>query len=181
MFLIQQVAEWVEAFEKSGQDCRPKAKFPTQCWFLTLHCHHIALIPSLQKYQRRLRAVRDLQKMLDELQNTEAQWKDTHQAMHNKELMKRWKYQLKRLRKSKACADAGINDPQLLKRSLQFYTSVAEVLLKLLTGVSNVHELAYDNNLMNLLNSRSEAPKVFTALPEWYIEDIAEFLLFTLQ
>jgi ubiquitin conjugation factor E4 B len=166
---------------EAGGHTWAKAKFPTQCWFLTLHCHHIALIPALQKYQKKLRALRDLQKMLDELQATESQWKDTIHAMQNKELIKKWKHQLKRLGKSKACADAGLVDPLLLRRSLHFYTSVAEVLLRLLTGVENVNELAYDNNLSNILNCRSETPKIFTALPEWYIEDIAELLLFTIQ
>lgn len=174
------MADWLESLEKTGHTWA-KAKFSSQCWFLTLHCQHIALIPALQKYQKRLRALRDLQKMLDELQATESQWKDTAVAGQNKELLKRWKHQLKRLGKSKACADAGLIDPLLLRRSLQFYTSVAEVLLRALTGADNVNQLAYDNNLSNVLSGRSETPKAFTALPEWYIEDIAEFLLFTLQ
>ncbi|OXU26331.1 hypothetical protein TSAR_003121 [Trichomalopsis sarcophagae] len=176
----QEVTQWLEDLVKEGHTWS-KAKFPTQCWFLTLHCHHIALIPALQKYQKKLRTLRDLQKMLDELQSTEAQWKDTMHAMQNKELIKRWKHQLKRLGKSKVCADAGLIDPAMLRRCLHFYTSVAEVLLRLLTGVENVNDLAYDHNLSNILSCRSETPKVFTALPEWYIEDIAEFLMFTLQ
>ena len=173
------VTEWVEDLESKGHTWS-KVKFSTQCWFLTLHCHHIALIPALQKHQNRLRALRDLQKMLDELQATESQWKDTVHAPRNEELIKRWKQQLKRMTRAKACADAGLIDPAMLRRSLSFYTSVAEVLLKQLTGVENVFELAYDNNLANILNCRSETPKAFTALPEWYIEDIAEFLLFSL-
>lgn len=42
----------------------PEANFSTECWFLTIYCHHIALIPVLNKYHRRLRAIRDLQKMV---------------------------------------------------------------------------------------------------------------------
>lgn len=112
--------------------------------------------------------------MLDELQATEPQWKDGPFAGHNKELIKRWKQQLKRLGKSKSCADAGLIDPVLLRRSLHFYTSVAEVLLGLLTQtVPGVPIPA--------LPLPQEIPHKFTALPEWYVEDIAEFLLFTLQ
>lgn len=72
-------------------------KFPTQCWFLTLHCHHLALLPALQKYQRRLRAMRDLQKLLDETMAAEAQWRNTPFAHRNKQFIKRWKQQLKKL------------------------------------------------------------------------------------
>lgn len=33
----------------------PEAKFQTVCWFLTLHMHHVALIPALHTHQRRIR------------------------------------------------------------------------------------------------------------------------------
>lgn len=165
----QEVADWLQELEKTHKWTEPK--FPTQCWFLTLHCHHVALLPALQKYQRKQRALRELQKMLDELQATESQWKDAPFAGHNKELIKRWKQQLKRLGKSKSCADAGLIDPVLLRRSLHFYTSVAEVLIGLLTNSDPFPSLTLP----------LEVPQKFAALPEWYVEDIAEFLLFALQ
>ncbi|XP_029674814.1 ubiquitin conjugation factor E4 B-like isoform X2 [Formica exsecta] len=168
----QEVAEWQKHLENTHKWTEPK--FPTQCWFLTLHCHHIALLPALQKYQRKLRALRDLQKMLDELQATEPQWKDSPFAEHNKDLIKQWKQQLKRLVKSKSCADAGLIDPIFLRRCLHFYISVAEVLLSLLTQTTPGDPLPE-------LPLPQEVTCKFTALPEWYVEDIAEFLLFTLQ
>lgn len=69
--------------------------FSTQCWFLTLHCHNIALLPALQRYQRRLRSLRDLQKLVDEMQASEDQWRCLPLAQRNKELIKRWKHQIK--------------------------------------------------------------------------------------
>ncbi|KAL3273001.1 hypothetical protein HHI36_014457 [Cryptolaemus montrouzieri] len=160
-FTSQEVEEWSKNLKDSTQLQAPN--FSTICWFLTLHCHHLSLLPALQKYQRRLRAIRDLQKLLDETVAAEAQWKNTPFAHRNKEFIKRWRQQLKKLNKSKACADAGLLDKNLMRRSLIFYTSVAEFLLK----------------LMN--NTEHNCLSVFSALPEWYIEDIAEFLLFALQ
>lgn len=148
-------------------------KFSTQCWYLTLHCHHLALLPALQKYQQRLRTIRDLQKVLDDTVSTEPHWRDLPYAARNKILIKRWKQQLKKLNKSKACADAGLLDKNLIKRSLMFYTSVAEVLLSMLTGRPPGSYLA--------LPLPQTVPNAFSALPEWYVEDIAEFLLFALQ
>lgn len=78
---------------------------------------------------------------------------------------------LQKLTRSKACADAGLLDENLLRRSLMFYTSVAEFLLMILT----------DNPLNPTLPLPAEPPQLFSALPEWYVEDIAEFLLFVLQ
>ncbi|XP_076223134.1 ubiquitination factor E4B isoform X2 [Nomia melanderi] len=168
----QEAAEWVKHLERTHRWAEPK--FPTQCWFITLHCHHIALLPALQKYQRKLRTLRDVQKMLDDLQATEPQWKDTFFAARNKELIKRYKEQLKQLGKSKSCTDAGLIDPVLLRRCLHFYISVAEVLLSILTETT-------PGNPLPDLPLPQEVPQKFTALPEWYVEDIAEFLLFTLQ
>lgn len=47
--------------EKSGTHKWQEPKFPTECYFLTLHCHHLSVLPISRKYQRRLRATRDLQ------------------------------------------------------------------------------------------------------------------------
>lgn len=130
-------------------------------------------MPALQKYQKKLRVLRNVQKAIEDMQSTEDQWKDLPYASHNKEQLKRWKLQLKRLAKSRSCAEAGILDPILLKRALTFYSSAAAVLLGLLT--SN------DINVTMPKLPLYDIPTVFTALPEWYIEDIAEFILLALQ
>lgn len=118
--------------------------------------------------------MRELQKLVDETVAAEAQWKNTPFAHRNKQFIKRWKHQLKKLNKSKACADAGLLDRNLLRRSLIFYTSVAEYLLSIMTNMP-------PGSGTPTLPLSSNTPALFSALPEWYIEDIAEFLLFTLQ
>lgn len=35
-------------------------KFPTECFFFTLHTHHLSILPSCRRYIRRLRAIREL-------------------------------------------------------------------------------------------------------------------------
>lgn len=170
-FTSQEAQDWLDEMNKGLQWKEPK--FPTQCWFLTLHCHNIALIPAMHRYQRRLRSLRDLQKLVDEMMNTEEQWKGLPFAARNKELIKRWKQQIKKLVRNKACAEAGLLDKNVIRRALTFYTSVAEFLLQVLTGKPYEYNPA--------LPLPAESPRVFSALPEWYVEDIAEFLLFVLQ
>ncbi|KAF7278364.1 hypothetical protein GWI33_008496 [Rhynchophorus ferrugineus] len=171
-FSSQEVADWLEEFGKSYEF--PVPNFSTICWFLTLHCHHLSLLPAIQKYQRRLRAIRDLQKLVDETIAGEAQWKNTPFASRNKQFIKRWKQQLKKLNKSKACADAGLLDKNLMRRSLIFYTSVSEYLLSLMTGSQPGLPIP------DLPLPCPQSP-AFYAMPEWYVEDIAEFLLFAIQ
>ncbi|KAJ8932413.1 hypothetical protein NQ314_014670 [Rhamnusium bicolor] len=75
---------------------------------------------------------------------------------------------------SKACADAGLLDKNLMRRSLIFYTSVSEFLLSLMTNTPP------GSSIPNLPLPSHPLP-AFSAMPEWYVEDIAEFLLFALQ
>ncbi|XP_029670993.1 LOW QUALITY PROTEIN: ubiquitin conjugation factor E4 B-like [Formica exsecta] len=127
-----------------------------------------------ESYRRKWYAAEYLQKMLDELQATESQWKDGFLAMHNKDLINQWKQQLEQLVTFKLCAEAALKEPIFLRRCLGFYISVAVFLLSLLT------QTAPDNSLPELPLPQEVMCK-FTALPEWYVEDIVEFLLFTFQ
>ncbi|GLG94106.1 Ubiquitin conjugation factor E4 B [Gryllus bimaculatus] len=187
-FTSQEAGIWFDELNRSilgNSSSWKEVKFPTHCWFLTLHCHHLALLPTCQKYQRRLRALRDLQKLVDEMQASEAQWRETAFAARNKELMKRWRQQMRKLSRGKACADAGLLDEALLRRALVFYTSVADFLLGLLTSPVHNPAVAGASSATSVSSAPSllptDAPALFSALPEWYVEDIAEFLLFTLQ
>lgn len=64
-----------------------------------------------------------------------------------------------------------------MRRSLQFYGSVASMLLDLLDPDGKLRTGEAFTNKSNV-NTTTD---LFSALPEWYVEDIAEFLLFALQ
>ncbi|XP_060914723.1 ubiquitin conjugation factor E4 B isoform X1 [Labrus mixtus] len=146
-------------------------KFPTECFFLTLHTHHLSILPGCRRYIRRLRAIRELNRTVEELKNSENQWKDSPLASRHREMLKRCKTQLKKLVRAKACADVGLLDENLLRRCLQFYSTVIQLILRMVDS-------AYPNIMLPL---NPEIPKSFAALPEFYIEDVAEFLLFVVQ
>ncbi|XP_067384083.1 ubiquitin conjugation factor E4 B isoform X3 [Channa argus] len=146
-------------------------KFPTECFFLTLHTHHLSILPSCRRYIRRLRAIRELNRTVEELKNSESQWKDSPLASRHREMLKRCKTQLKKLVRAKACADVGLLDENLLRRCLQFYSTVIQLILRMVDPV-------YPNITLPL---NPEIPKSFAALPEFYVEDVAEFLLFVVQ
>uniref|UniRef100_A0A8D3B6B7 Ubiquitin conjugation factor E4 B n=1 Tax=Scophthalmus maximus TaxID=52904 RepID=A0A8D3B6B7_SCOMX len=146
-------------------------KFPTECFFLTLHTHHLSILPGCRRYIRRLRAIRELNRTVEELKNSESQWKDSPLASRHREMLKRCKTQLKKLVRAKACADVGLLDENLLRRCLQFYSTVIQLILRMV-------DPAYPNITLPL---NPEIPKSFAALPEFYIEDVAEFLLFVVQ
>lgn len=164
-----EAATWMEQFR--GPDAvLADPKFPTECFFLTLHCHHLSVIPAMRRYVRRIRATRDLQRFAEETQASEPLWARLPTAERNRQLIRKWKAQAKKLGKAKAAADAGLLDQTLLKRCLQFYNSVVAMLLNMLCGPAGP-SLPLPESIV----------KEFAAYPDWYIEDIADFLLFVVQ
>ncbi|KAK3104970.1 hypothetical protein FSP39_014399 [Pinctada imbricata] len=169
--LPNEAEKWIAQLKKQSSPPWQDPKFPTECFFLTLHCHHLSIIPSTRRYQRRLRAIRDLNHMVEELEAAEPQWSLLPNASRNKEMLKKWKSQVQRLQKSKLCADAAILDESLLRRCLQFYSAVSEYLLRVSDPVNQGESLPLAD----------QVPMPFGALPDYYIEDISDYLLFVLQ
>ncbi|XP_059048694.1 ubiquitin conjugation factor E4 B [Achroia grisella] len=175
-FTTQEAQDWLDSLNNDPSHKWPEAKFQTICWFLTLHMHHVALIPALHTHQRRIRAFRDLQKVMEELVAAEPQWRNSISAFRNRELLRRWRRQIKRLHRSKQCAETALLDGELMRRSLQFYASVCELLVQQLAAAAPASPASPA--------APAEPPPAslaFRALPEWYVEDIAEFMLFAVQ
>ncbi|XP_043848058.1 ubiquitin conjugation factor E4 B isoform X1 [Dromiciops gliroides] len=167
---MEEVTSWMtELYGDQSPFSEPK--FPTECFFLTLHAHHLSILPSCRRYIRRLRAIRELNRTVEDLKNNESQWKDSPLATRHREMLKRCKTQLKKLVRCKACADAGLLDENFLRRCLNFYGIVIQLLLRIL-------DPAYPHITLPL---NPDVPKVFAALPEFYVEDVAEFLFFIVQ
>ncbi|XP_002737351.1 ubiquitin conjugation factor E4 B [Saccoglossus kowalevskii] len=164
---VQEVSDW-----KKSIDAWSDPKFTTECYFLTLHCQHLALLPCTRHYTRRVRALRELGRMIEELMAQEVNWKGTPLAKRNRQLLEKWKTQHKKLVRAKACADAGLLDESLLRRCLSFYGSVVQFLTSLMTTKKGA-EIT--------LPLPQEVPMLYASLPDYYAEDIAETLLFILQ
>ena len=125
----QEAEDWIGMLVRNGYEWK-EPKFPTECWYLTLQAHHVAMLPCIRRHQRRIRALRELEKMISELERTEPQWRGRPGlADKNRQYLKRWKSQAKKLTKSKQCSDIGLLDRNLFQRTLQFYASVAEFLI----------------------------------------------------
>ncbi|XP_050009302.1 ubiquitin conjugation factor E4 B isoform X2 [Alexandromys fortis] len=167
---MEDVNEWLAELY-GDQPPFSEPKFPTECFFLTLHAHHLSILPSCRRYIRRLRAIRELNRTVEDLKSNESQWKDSPLAPRHREMLKRCKTQLKKLVRCKACADAGLLDESFLRRCLNFYGLLIQLMLRIL-------DPAYPDVTLPL---SSDVPKAFAALPEFYIEDVAEFLFFIVQ
>ena len=72
-------------------------KFPTECFTVTVYCHHLSILPAVRKHQRCLRAIRELSRIVEEMENSESLWRHLPTASRNREIMKKYKsqYQVK--------------------------------------------------------------------------------------
>lgn len=152
-------------------------KFVSHCWFFTLHAHHLGIIPSIQRYHKRLRAIKELQRMVDELNATKSRWEQTPMARRNRQARDRWMNRVKKLTKAKNTMEIIILDPNLNTNCMQFYNTVCEYVLYQMEGRKKIQGHFYNEITPGQLKASEE----FSSLPVWYIEDIADYLLFLLQ
>uniref|UniRef100_A0A182JGK6 Ubiquitin conjugation factor E4 B n=1 Tax=Anopheles atroparvus TaxID=41427 RepID=A0A182JGK6_ANOAO len=173
-FSSQEYVDWL----MNLQDVKDweQHKFVTHCWFLTLHAHHLGIIPAIQRYNKLLRATKELQRMVDELNATKTQWENTPLARRNKQVRDRCVNQINKLSKAKLSCDIAIIDPNVLSACMQFYSSVCEYMLYQIENRPIEGPFTNQQHPSTLVASEN-----FSALPEWYIEDIADFILFCMQ
>uniref|UniRef100_A0A673IHX7 Ubiquitin conjugation factor E4 B n=1 Tax=Sinocyclocheilus rhinocerous TaxID=307959 RepID=A0A673IHX7_9TELE len=153
---MEDLKSWLtELHEDSSKFSEPK--FPTECFFLTLHAHHLSILPCCRMQQKC--ALSESLALSLSLSLSLSLPSDNFSNLCIK------------LVRSKACADAGLLDENLLRRCLQFFSMVIQLILRMV-------EPAYPGVTLPL---NPEIPKSFAALPEFYIEDVAEFLLFIVQ
>ncbi|XP_037957419.1 ubiquitin conjugation factor E4 B [Teleopsis dalmanni] len=168
--------EYKEFVEKKYANSEHTDNFQTQCWFLTLQAHHLGFMPAIQRYRQKVRAIKELQKLIDELDRTKSHWENTSYAKRNKQFRDRWLKQLKKLARSKLCSEVCLLDSKLLGTCMTFYSTVCEYLLHQMEGRKITGSFVSETN-PQLLKPNDE----FCALPEWYADDIAEFILFAMQ
>lgn len=89
--------EYKKFIERDFSNATHNGNFQTQCWFLTLQAHHLGFMPAIQRYRQKTRAIKELQKLIDEIDRNKAQWENTPFAKRNKQFRDRWLKQLKKL------------------------------------------------------------------------------------
>ena len=167
---LDKVVTWTASLNADPKHKWLDPKFATECFFLCIHCHHLSVIPMTRKYQRLARAVRELQHVVEEVEKSESQWRGQMDEQRNRLLLQRWRSQMTRMQKSRLCIEAVLMDPSVLSQCLQFYSAVSQFLLSIIMPSSQ-----------SLLPLPDEPPMEFSALPEYYLEDIVELILFVIQ
>jgi ubiquitin conjugation factor E4 B len=172
-----ETSEFTSLMEKMKNEVQwEDPKFVSHCFFFTLHAHHLGIIPSISRYHKRLRAIKELQRLVDELNATKSRWEHTPMARRNKQARDKWANRIKKLTKAKNTMEIIILDPGLNRNCLMFYSNVCEYILYQIEG-RKIDGTFYNEIPPGQLKATDE----FSSIPVWYIEDIADYLLFLLQ
>jgi ubiquitin conjugation factor E4 B len=161
--------EWIKTIDLNSME---NPNFNTQIFFLTYYAHHLSIISIITKYSRRIRVIKELNKNIEEVKKTEHQWKATPAAERYKKLLIKLQTKVKRLITSKCCTDIVLFDQSIIQECLKFYSLAINVLARYL----NIDDL---KNIQSLVINNVEMK--WNGLPEFFIEDIGELLLFFLQ
>lgn len=160
---MKEAEEWPNSLLESTWQA---VKFPTECYFLTAYCHHLAVVPISRRFVRRVRAIKELMRLCQDLEK-----QNPPQGSQGYRMLERWKTQVQRLQKAKLCADAGVLDESMLRSTLEYFSSMSQLLVKVVTPPQQ----------SSVLPLAEEVPMLFGCLPEFLLEDIAEFVLFVSQ
>lgn len=172
-----ETADFVAHMEKLKNSQQwEEPKFISHCWFFTMQAHHLGIIPSISRYHKRLRAIKELQRMVDELNATKSRWENTPVARRNRQARDKWANRIKKLTKAKNTMEVIILDPVLNRNCLQFYSTVCDYILHQIEGRKTIEGTFYNKIPPGQLKATDE----FSSMPVWYIEDIADYLLFLL-
>jgi ubiquitin conjugation factor E4 B len=155
----QEAKNWRE--ELMRNDKFKEVKFPTECFHLTAHCHHVAFLPTARLFKRNVKELVQLQEDLGHMERSGT--KSTS--------IQKYKNRLQVLMMRQAGLHAVLMDESSLSRAMQFYGSLSQWIVSLLYTDSNGAKLP----------TTPEPPINFSTLPEFYIDDMLEFVLFLSQ
>lgn len=78
--------------------------------------------------------------------------------------------------RSKHATDVGLIDPNIIESCFSFYSTVCTFMLYL------IEDRPMGDHYITPMSPQKLVPtELWSALPEWYIEDIADFILFVTQ
>ncbi|XP_039250624.2 ubiquitin conjugation factor E4 B-like isoform X1 [Styela clava] len=169
---IKMTSEQYKDMQKQHSSLETSNSFPTECFYLTMHAHHLSVMPVFRAFNRYNRSLRELHSLIENLRSTKATWKGTPAEARNRAMLKGLKQQLIDHAVRNACYEISLNHESMLHQCLIYFSSAAQFLLNLVTRPDEQEPT---------LPLPAKIPDAFAAMPEFYVEDIAQFLLFVVQ
>ncbi|VDD74246.1 unnamed protein product [Mesocestoides corti] len=145
--------------------------FSTECFYLTAWALHLGFVSSIRKYRRRQRVISDLDRSIRKLDQTLKHavangYPEDH--IHRLErMLKQAKQELSCQQRARFCSETILMHVNLLQSVSRYYGSLCQFLMRLA-----------ECDPVTCVSASQTTPKLFAFLPEFFVEDIADFLLF---
>lgn len=147
-------------------------KFVTESFFLTIHAQHIGIQPIVQKLKQLKRSCDDTHDKIRELEEEmkKIPASDTINQKMLADSLKHQKVYYRKFIQRTMCLECLVKDPALLTLAMDFSCKQLQLLVKAINP-----NFAVDGKLAD------EAPPLFSAYPEIYVEDVLDSMSFAIR
>lgn len=159
----QQVDKWIEELTESGQ-LSPNPKFPTECFHLTAQCMHLTVNPSFRRFENLCGEIRHGERFLEDIAANLSRGSDMQLQDKLRDKIENW-------RQERAVIEMAVFNESLLKQHLSFYVKLAQWVSSTATA-SSEGKMEVDG-----FKLKEDFPMSFASLPEYYISDLADFII----
>ncbi|TDL23245.1 hypothetical protein BD410DRAFT_747294 [Rickenella mellea] len=167
----EEAAEWVKEVQASGG---PSPNFISEIFYLTAAMNHYGLMGTIQTYDDFQKQADEIQRHLDTLQG-DTSWQGTPNQPRVEAAIEATKNELAKVHAQQFAAQVQILDPEYVFRQIGFINFFETWILRL---VDPKHTHPKPTLSIPL---PQEIPKVFRMLPEYFLEDVVEYLLFLMR
>lgn len=170
---IKATSEEANEWASANRDPRASApNFISHIFFLCIAMGHYGYLKTIGSYNELARHVDDTQRHLDWIEQ-EGSWVGTLQQSRVEMAIRLRKLELDKLRSHMHAYQAALLDPELVFASINFMTFLSTWLIR------QVDPKKSHPKPVVQLPLPEEVPMAFRILPEYIIEDIADFMLFS--
>lgn len=89
----------------SLSDLKFEVKFPTECFFLTIHCQHISLLPAIRRLQDGARNLAQIRHQIESLEKTQEIWQNLPIAVRNNLILAHHKKEAEGIQRALYCQE----------------------------------------------------------------------------
>eukprot|EP00803_Ostreobium_quekettii_P005943 evm.model.scf_1775.2 EVM.evm.TU.scf_1775.2 scf_1775:13595-17142(+) len=153
--------------DSMGQDTT--FHFICECFFLTMNSLHLGLLKVISASMNAARRINAMTQEVEALETFVARAASDAQRQHAQHLLTGAQRELDAAKKERLCFQCALGDEKVWKPTIAYYRLAATWMLRIVTGGTTLQELPL----------HEPAPKAFSMLPEYFVEDIAEAFQFT--
>ncbi|UPR03194.1 ubiquitin conjugation factor E4 [Chloropicon primus] len=174
---LEEYNKWLGGREKvEGDGGGYPYHFICDCFFMTAKVMHLGFMKSVRDFLDNMKELSRHQHMLRRLQSTQAAWQSGPYRRQTEQQVQQLEAWISEHKEMHLCYECAIQEEGILHQALLYYKLVGSWLFRFVPedgGGGNADPAA------SAMEVDAKPPEVFHMLPEFFVDDVAELLLFT--